>query len=144
MNTKGSLTKQRTSRRLKVQTIQELYEERAVMSFKDTFVHLRKQHGWTQAEVAEKIGISTGQIKKYEKGDSAPTLHILARIATVFETSADDFVFGEGKNLAQAKLDHELLKRFEKVTTLPERERDAILVLIDSVIAKQTIKEVIG
>ena len=38
----------------------------------------------------------------------------------------------------------DLLKRFEKVAQLPERERDAIVVLIDSVIAKQTLKEVIG
>lgn len=50
------------------------------MAFKDTFVRLRKERVWTQAQVAEKIGISVGQVKKYEKGDSAPILHILARI----------------------------------------------------------------
>ncbi len=114
------------------------------MAFKDTFLRLRKERGWTQSEVADKIGISVGQVKKYEKGDSAPTLHILAKIATVFGVSADVLVFADGTGVAGRKLDAELLRRFEKVAQLPEREKDAVLVLIDSVIAKQTLKEVIG
>ena len=127
-----------------VKTIQELYEERAVMTFKDTFLRLRKERGWTQSEVAEKIGLSVGQIKKYEKGDSAPTLHIIARMSMAFGVSADELDFEHGAGPAAHKLDGDLLKRFEKVAQLPERERDAVLVLIDSVIAKQTLKEVIG
>ena len=99
----------------KVKTIQQLYEERVLMGFRDTFVRLRKERGWTQAEVAEKIGISIGQITQYDKGDSSPNLHILAKIATVFGVSADDFVFGEGKTVAKDKFDHELLKRFAMI-----------------------------
>jgi len=114
------------------------------MGFKETFVRLRKERGWTQQQVADKIGISVGQVKKYEKGDSAPTLHILAKIALAFGVSADELVFEDGAGVAAKKLDAELLKRFEKVAQLPERERDAILVLIDSVIAKQTLRDVIG
>ncbi len=144
MKTQQKIKKMHIPRDAVVKTIQELYEERALMSFRDTFVRLRKERGWTQAAVAQKIGISVGQVKKYEKGDSAPNLQILTKITAVFGVSADDFVFGEGKSIAANKLDHELLKRFEKVAMLPERERDAILVLIDSVIAKQTLKEVIG
>ena len=144
MVTMKYLTKARDSRNFKVKQIQEFYEERALMSFRDTFVRLRKERGWTQAQVADKIGISVGQIKKYEKGDSAPNLHILAKIATVFETSADDFVFGQGKSIAENKFDHELVKRFEMIGMLDERERDAVLVVIDSIIAKHRLKEVIG
>ena len=113
------------------------------MAFKDTFVRLRKERGWTQAYVADKIGISVGQVKKYEKGDSAPTLHILARIAIVYGVSADELVFENGAGPAAHTLDSELLQRFEKIAQLPDRERDAILVLIDSVVARQTLREVI-
>jgi len=144
MKTATDLTESHSSRNSKVKAILDLYEERALMGFKDTFVRLRKERGWTQAQVAGKIGISVGQVKKYEKGDSAPNLHILAKIATVFETSADDFVFGEGKSIAEKKLDHELLKRFEMIEQLDDRERDALLVVIDSIVAKHRLKEVIG
>jgi len=53
-------------------------------------------------------------------------------------------VFADGTGVAGRKLDAELLTRFEKVDQFPEREKDAVLVLIDSVIAKQTLMEVIG
>ena len=44
-----------------------------------------------------------------------------------------------------SKLDAELLlQRFELVAQLPERERDAVLVLVDLVVAKQRLREVIG
>lgn len=133
----------RKTNRNVVQPIQELYEARAVMAFKDTFVRLRKERGWTQSEIADKIGISVGQVKKYEKGDSAPTLHILTRIAMAFDVSADVLVFDHGNGVAAQKLDSELLNRFQRIIELPDRERDAIIVLIDSVIARQTIREAI-
>jgi transcriptional regulator with XRE-family HTH domain len=127
-----------------VKRIADVYEERALMAFKDTFLRLRKERGWTQQHVAERIGISVGQVKKYEKGDSAPTLNILGKIATVFGVSTDELVFENGHGVAGSKLDAELLVRFEQVAQLPLRERDAVLVLIDSLVAKQRLREVIG
>ena len=46
--------------------------------------------------------------------------------------------------MAGSKLDPELLRRFEKVAQLPDEEMNAVLLLLDSVIAKHTIKEVMG
>jgi len=114
------------------------------MAFKETFVRLRKEKGFLQAQVAEKLGISVGQVKKYEKGASTPSLHVLGKIATLFGVSADVFVFEDGKSVAGEKLDSELLSRFEIVSHLPDRERDALMVVIDSIIARQKLREVIG
>lgn len=114
------------------------------MGFRETFVRLRKERGWTQQKLADTVGISLAQVKKYEKGSSAPTLPILAKIATSFGVSADELVFGKANGLAAHKLDAELLRRFEVVTDLPERERDAVIVLLDSVIAKHKLREVMG
>ena len=114
------------------------------MAFKDTFLRLRKERDWTQQQVADRIGLSVGQVKKYEKGDSAPTLHILGRIAVTYGVSADELVFDDGKGVAGTKLDPELLSRFEKVAQLPEDEKNAVLLLLDSVIAKHTIRKVMG
>lgn len=66
-----------------------------------------------------------------------PSLVLSRRVAAVL-------VFADGVGVAARKLDAELLGRFEKVAQLPDREKDAVLVLIDSVIAKQTQKKVIG
>lgn len=114
------------------------------MGFRESFIRLRKERGWTQQHVADEVGISVGQVKKYEKGESSPTLPILAKIANVFGVSADDLVFGGRNGIAASKLDRELLRRFEMLDQLPERERDAVLLLLDSVIAKHRLREVIG
>ena len=46
--------------------------------------------------------------------------------------------------VAGTKLDPGLLSRFEKVAQLPEEEKNAVLLLLDSVIAKHTIRKVMG
>ena len=124
--------------------IVDLSTKRAMMSFRETFVRLRKERGWTQQTVADLVGISANQIKKYEKGTSVPNLPALGKIALAFGVSADELVFEDGEGVAGAKLDKKLLQRFEKVAKLPKAEKDAVILLIDSVIAKQTLKEVIG
>jgi len=122
----------------------DLFTERVLMGFREAFIRLRKERGWTQQHVADEIGISVGQVKKYEKGDSSPNLPVLAKIATVFGVSADDLVFGGRNGLAANKLDADLLRRFEMLDQLSERERDAVLLLLDSVIAKHRLREVMG
>ena len=77
-------------------------------------------------------------------GGEAPTLHILGRIAMAYGVSTDELVFDDGKGVAGTKLDPELLGRFEKVAQLPEEEKNAVLLLLDSVIAKHTIRKVMG
>ena len=114
------------------------------MGFRETFIKLRKERGWTQQFLAEQVGISIAQVKKYEKGASSPTLPVLARIATSFGVSADDLVFYEGKGLPGRKLDSDLLRRFEMIAHLSDKERDAVLLVLDSIIAKHRLKEVIG
>jgi hypothetical protein len=70
----------------------------------------------------------------------APTLHlhILAKIATVFGVSADVLVFAEEDASSTP------IFSGEKGAQFPERMEDAVFVLIDSAIANQTLKEVIG
>ena len=127
-----------------VRQLISLQEKRPIMAFKDAFVRLRKQRGWTQQHLSERIGISVGQVKKYEKGDSSPTLPILERICVAFGISADELVFAGGHGVASKKLEPDLLSRFEQVADLPDREKDAVLVLLDSVIAKHRLRQVIS
>ncbi|HPF13587.1 MAG: hypothetical protein H6827_08660 [Planctomycetes bacterium] len=60
-----------------------------------------------------------------------------------YGVSTDEVVFDDGKGGAGTKLEPELLGRFEKVAQLPDKEKNAVL-LLDSVTAKHTIREVMG
>lgn len=45
---------------------------------------LRKKKGWTQTEVAEKLGISVSYVKKLESGARGSTIKLAQKVATLF------------------------------------------------------------
>ena len=67
------------------------------MKFNEKLLELRKQKGWSQEEVGEKINVSRQTISKYESGLSTPEMDKLIELAKVFEISIDELV-GEEKN----------------------------------------------
>lgn len=50
---------------------------------------LRKQRGLTQEQLAEAMGVTTGAVSKWEKGQSAPELGLLMGLADFFDLSVD-------------------------------------------------------
>ncbi len=50
---------------------------------------LRKESGFTQEQLAEALGVTTGAVHKWESGKSTPELPMLVDIAEFFETSVD-------------------------------------------------------
>lgn len=50
---------------------------------------LRKDSGFTQEQLAEAMGVTTGAVHKWESGKATPELEILVDIAEFFETSVD-------------------------------------------------------
>lgn len=57
--------------------------------FRENLKELRKLYGYTQRQVAEKLGISQPSYIRYENGSSEPTLENLVKLADLFDVSAD-------------------------------------------------------
>lgn len=55
----------------------------------DKIRELRKQRGWTQAQIADKIGVTKSVISFYERQDRAPSPEVLIKFARLFDVSAD-------------------------------------------------------
>lgn len=51
--------------------------------------NLRIKHGYTQAALAAKLGISTSAVGMYEQGRREPDNRLLKKICSVFSVSAD-------------------------------------------------------
>ena len=66
--------------------------------FKDNLVSLRKMHGFSQDELAEKIGISRQTLSKYETGESLPDIEKCKLLAEVLDVSLDDLVNYDREN----------------------------------------------
>ena len=58
---------------------------------------LRKIHGLTQFELAEKLNYSDKSVSKWERGDSIPDVTVLKEIADLFGVSLDYMVEAEHK-----------------------------------------------
>ncbi len=62
-------------------------------SMKATLKQAREIKGYTQAEVAEKIGVSTDTIGNYERGKSYPDVPTLRKIEKLYGISYDRIIF---------------------------------------------------
>lgn len=94
-------------------------------SFGDRISFLRKLKGLTQAQLAEKLGISAQAVSKWESGLSCPDIMMLVPLADIFNVSTDMLLGGgqltgcevtPGQN---AEADRE--KRFPGQTAAEER-----------------------
>lgn len=56
---------------------------------------LRKEKGLTQEELAEKLGISSKSISRWENGNTMPDLGILVELAELYDVDIKEIIDGE-------------------------------------------------
>ncbi len=59
-----------------------------------TIRQLRQERGWTQAELAERLGVSRDSISAWERGLTSPRFRTVLRLAQLFRVSITDIAFG--------------------------------------------------
>ncbi len=57
----------------------------------------RKQKGFTQEEIAEKLGVSRQAVAKWERGETMPDIESCLKLADLYETTVDMLVRNIGK-----------------------------------------------
>ena len=73
--------------------------------FKDNLQELRKIHGLSQEELADKIGVSRQTLSKYETGESLPDIEKCKQLADVFGVTIDDLLNFDKKDEDNLGLD---------------------------------------
>jgi transcriptional regulator with XRE-family HTH domain len=70
-----------------------------------TFIaQLRKEQGYTQTALAEKLNISNRTISKWENGDGMPDINILLDLAKSLGVTVDELLNAEKKEVADFKV----------------------------------------
>lgn len=54
--------------------------------------NVRISRGFTQSELAEKLGVRSSTISQYEKGKRSPNIYILKDLAEVLSCTVDDLL----------------------------------------------------
>lgn len=84
---------------------------------------LRRGAGWSQSELAAKLGVSASAVGMYEQGRRDPATDIIVRLSEIFGVTTDYLLTGRTQNEADTAAvddalaktimdaDHRLLKR---------------------------------
>jgi transcriptional regulator with XRE-family HTH domain len=91
---------------------------------------LRKAKEMSQADLANKTGISQVMVGKYERGDASPSIEVAKKMADALEVSLD-YLVGEGTN---SKFDKMTLKRIEEIEHLDVDKKKTLFDVIDTFI----------
>jgi len=104
-------------------------------------INLRKEKGFSQTELANKVGVSYAQIGRYETKGAQPAADILKKIADALDTTSDYLMNGSKDDKAVATLnDNELLQQFKEVDKMPTDDKMIIKKLIDAFVIKNKLK----
>jgi len=103
---------------------------------------LRKEKGFSQTELANKVGITYAQIGRYEIKGAQPAADILKKMADALDTTSDYLMNGSKDDKAVATLnDNELLQQFKEVDMMNKDDKDTVKKLIDAFITKAKIRK---
>ncbi len=100
---------------------------------------LRKQKGWTQKELANKIDIRFSQLNKYECGMHIPPIEKLIQLGNSFRVTLDYLIMG---NQEQQQTLHNirLIERLKDVEKFDDDDQEMIIKMIDAMIVKHRVE----
>lgn len=75
------------------------------MSLADKMMTLRKRAGWSQEELAEKMGVTRQSVSKWEGGQSQPELDKILMLSEIFGVSTDFLLKEEIRETPQSDAD---------------------------------------
>lgn len=121
-------------------------EKKTVMfslGFGNRLRKIREARNLSLRDLAARVGIEFAQISRYERGQALPNIESLLALSDTLEIDVNILLRGESPNDRQPdpiELDLPLLERFRDLQKLPKRDRDAVILLIDSVLARGDVE----
>ena len=79
---------------------------------------LRKKHGLSQKELAEKLMTTQAKVASWENGDSVPDISYIAKLTVLYDVSAD-YLLKDGKQEGQTTImDRQNTKRLGRINSI--------------------------
>ncbi|MGA1825017.1 MAG: helix-turn-helix domain-containing protein [bacterium] len=114
------------------------------MSLSEKIKILRKEKGWSQYQLGEKVGVHEKHVSKWENGKVIPGSDALKKLVELFKVSSDYLLFDNVPRNEHIKFtDPEIVEQLEKIEKLANEDRDAIKRVIRAMVKNQKIKNVI-
>lgn len=114
------------------------------MPFSEKLKRLRKEKRWSQLDLAQSIDSDARQISRYEKGRITPSTDVVLRMAEVFDVSVDYLLREDALRRPLKIHDQEIVQRLHDLHHLNSEDKNALLHILDAMIAKNKIEAVLG
>lgn len=100
------------------------------MNISNRIIKLRKQKGWSQEDLAEKLDVSRQSVSKWESDVSVPDLTRILQMSEIFGVTTDYLLKGDGAALSSEKtnrsLESNMIEDSFSCTMIPEEKSRAL------------------
>ena len=100
-------------------------------TFGQRLSRIRKANGFTQVELAEKLGIIQVLVSDYEQDKLRPYHEMIVRYAKALNISTDELLGVKPAKTKDGKISFKLLRRMQKIEGLPTAKQKVLLQNID-------------
>ena len=97
---------------------------------------LRKQHGMTQLELAEKMGVTDKAVSKWERDLSCPDINAIPNLAGILGVSVEELMQTKKESTAPVNKVSEILETAPKAIAMAMGIAVTVLTVLDALDAK--------
>ena len=112
--------------------------------FGERLYDLREQAGLTQAQVAEKLGISHRAYAFWEREPTAVRAEQLALLAELFDVSADYLIGREAPKQRGTGPTGKMRQVFETASKLPRRQQQRVIDVVEDILVARSLAHANG
>lgn len=110
------------------------------LKFKKKLVKLRKDQGWSQTALGERVGVKIAHLSRLENGIH-PSVEMLLRISKAFGVSMDYSMEEEADEISPVSIkDKPLVERIGLMSQLEDTDRQTIINVIDSMLTQKNAR----
>ena len=110
------------------------------MIFFERLRELRKERGWSQQELADKIGGDARQISRYENRKITPSVEAVIKLAQVLDISIDYLLVDNVPRRSLNNQDKEVVEKMQSIELLNKEDKASLLHILDALVSKNKLK----
>lgn len=114
------------------------------MALGDNIARLRRERGWTQVILAEKMDVNPNHVSRWERNRQRPSSRTLKRLAEELGVTLDDLLSKEQPPPDVMSMDLELREKFVMIQELSPEDRALVFRVIETFATRKRMEKLLG